>query len=405
MKRVITPSAIIFLTVFVDLMGFGIVIPLLPFYAQSLGANGVEVGLLLSTFSLMTFIFMPMWGRLSDRYGRRPILMLTIAISTFGYVLFSLAGSFTILLLARTLAGIGNANLSVAQAYIADITPTEQRSKGMGMIGAAFGLGFVFGPFIGGVFSGEQFGELKYVLPGWVAAGLSALNFVSVLVLVRETRHVTVHKEAFRILDIGSFAKAFQAGPLRVATVLLFIVTVGFSNIFAFFPLFIMEKPFELQSSHTGWFFTEIGLVAALVQGVLIGRMTVMLGEKRLVRLGVSLMTAAFVLFLASPQLGSAGLAFLIVATGTLALGSSCFTPSIMALTSQMVSPDEQGAILGVVQSVASMGRTIGPTLGGVVYDIWGHASPYYVSVLLLLAAVALTWHRSLQNMIRKEAV
>lgn len=404
MKRLMTPSAIIFLTVFIDLMGFGIVIPLLPFYAQSLGAGGVEVGLLLSIFSLMTFIFMPVWGRLSDRFGRRPMLLVTIAISTIGYVLFSIAGSFIVLLIARTLAGIGNANLSVAQAYIADITPAEQRSKGMGMIGAAFGLGFVFGPLIGGIFSAEEFGPWKYTLPGWVATALSLLNFISVLALVKETRHVKDTKE-FPLFDVQGFTKAFRPGPLRRSTVLLFVVTVGFSNIFAFFPLFIMEKPFELQSSHTGWFFTEIGLVAALVQGVLIGRLTGMMGETWLVRFGVILMATAFILFLISPELGSLGLAGLIVATGILALGSSCFTPSIMALVSQMVSPDEQGAILGVVQSVASMGRTIGPTLGGVVYDTWGHASPYYVSASLLLVSMIMAWDRTPKHRLRKEAV
>jgi multidrug resistance protein len=404
MKRWMTPAAIIFLTVFIDLMGFGIVIPLLPFYAQTLGAGGVEVGLLLSIFSLMTFIFMPVWGHWSDRFGRRPMLLVTIAISTIGYVLFSIAGSFIVLLMARTLAGIGNANLSVAQAYIADITPAEQRSKGMGMIGAAFGLGFVFGPLIGGIFSAEEFGPWKYTLPGWVAAALSLLNFISVMALVKETRHA-LDTKGFRLFDVQGFAKAFRKGPLRRATVLLFIVTVGFSNIFAFFPLFIMEKPFELQSSHTGWFFTEIGLVAALVQGVFIGRLTGAMGETWLVRFGVSLMATAFILFLISPELGPLGLAALIVATAILALGSSCFTPSIMALVSRLVSPDEQGAILGVVQSVASMGRTIGPTLGGVVYDTWGHASPYYVSATLLLVSIIMAWDRTPKNMLRKEAV
>lgn len=214
MKRWLTPTAIIFLTVFIDLMGFGIVIPLLPFYAQTLGAGGVEVGLLLSIFSLMTFIFMPLWGRLSDRFGRRPMLLVTIAISTVGYVLFSIAGSFVVLLIARTLAGIGNANLSVAQAYIADITPAEQRSKGMGMIGAAFGLGFVFGPLIGGIFSAEEFGPWKYSLPGWVAAALSLLNFISVMALVKETRHA-LDTKGFPLFDVHGFTKAFRRGPLR----------------------------------------------------------------------------------------------------------------------------------------------------------------------------------------------
>lgn len=381
---------VIFLTVFVDLVGFGIVIPLLPFYAQSLGASGVEVGLLLSVFSLVTFVCMPFWGRLSDRYGRRPILIVTIAVSLIGYVLFATASSLWALFISRTLAGIGNANLSVAQACIADVTPAEQRSKGMGLVGAAFGLGFVFGPMIGGIFSDASFGEWRYALPGWVAVALSIANLLSVLILVPETRLLSDGSGSAPLFDTASFLRVFHEPSLRTATLVLFIVSVGFSNIFAFFPLFVMEPPFRLDSSQTAWFFTEIGLIAALIQGALIGRLTERFREVRLVQAGCALMTLAFLLFLVTPELGSRGIVGLVVATGILSAGSSCFTPSLMGLTSQMVSPDEQGVVLGVVQSIASIGRTIGPTAGGMVYDVWGHASPYYVSSLLLIISLGI---------------
>ncbi|NUM79305.1 MFS transporter, partial [bacterium] len=162
MKR--SPLFVIFITVFIDLVSFGIVIPLLPFYAQQFGASGITVGLLLSVFSMMTFLFMPVWGKLSDHHGRRPIILITVVGSVIAYILFSTATSLWMLFLSRTLAGIANSNLSVAQAYIADVTKPEERAKGMGLIGSAFGLGFVFGPLISGIFSAEYFGSLKYTL-------------------------------------------------------------------------------------------------------------------------------------------------------------------------------------------------------------------------------------------------
>lgn len=209
MKR--SPLVVIFITVFIDLVSFGIVIPLLPFYAQNFGASGVVIGLLLSVFSLMSFIFMPLWGRLSDRYGRRPILLITIGGSFIAYLLFSTSFSLWMLFLSRILAGISNANISVAQAYISDVTTVENRSKGMGMIGAAFGLGFIFGPLISGVFSTDYFGDMKYALPGYIAAGLCLVNLISAYFLLPESLHAdlrTAHSHKM-LIDIRELKKSF----------------------------------------------------------------------------------------------------------------------------------------------------------------------------------------------------
>lgn len=396
MKR--SPLFVIFITVFIDLVSFGIVIPLLPFYAQQFGASGITVGLLLSVFSMMTFLFMPVWGKLSDHHGRRPIILITVVGSVIAYILFSTATSLWMLFLSRTLAGIANSNLSVAQAYIADVTKPEERAKGMGLIGSAFGLGFVFGPLISGIFSAEYFGSLKYTLPGWIAAGLSLINLITAFFLLPESlehdkRTIATARSFF---DIKGFKRALQIPQLGIIIILLCIVTVAFSNIFATFPLFVMEPPFGLSSSHTGWFFVEIGIFSAIIQGGLIGRLNRIFGEKKLIVIGVTLMMLGFIGFPISALLGTIGIYGVMAGTAFLSMGSSCLTPSIMSLASQLADPGEQGVILGIVQSFASLARMFGPTLGGVVYDVAGHTTPFYLAAFLMAGSVflAIRLHR-----------
>ncbi len=390
MKR--SPLVVIFITVFIDLVSFGIVIPLLPFYAQNFGASGVVIGLLLSVFSLMSFIFMPLWGRLSDRYGRRPILLITIGGSFIAYLLFSTSFSLWMLFLSRILAGISNANISVAQAYISDVTTVENRSKGMGMIGAAFGLGFIFGPLISGVFSTDYFGDMKYALPGYIAAGLCLVNLISAYFLLPESLHAdlrTAHSHKM-LIDIRGLKKALVTPQLGLIIALMSIATVAFSNIYASFPLFIMEEPFKLSSSGMGWFFAEIGIFSVIVQGGMIGRLTKLFGERNLLFAGAIMMGVGFIGFPISSILPGANLAALAVFVALMATGSSCMMPTIMSLSSQLADPAEQGSILGIIQSFASLARMLGPMIGGVAYDFAGHDMPYFLAFGLMVFAVGI---------------
>lgn len=390
MKR--SPLVVIFITVFIDLVSFGIVIPLLPFYAQSFGASGVVIGLLLSVFSLMAFLFMPLWGRLSDRYGRRPILLITIGSSVVAYILFSTAFSLWLLFLSRILAGIANANISVAQAYISDVTTVENRSKGMGMIGAAFGLGFIFGPLISGVFSNEYFGDMKYALPGYIAAALCLLNFISAYFLLPESLPKDMRvMHSHKLIDVQGLKNAIHTPQLGLIIALFAIATVAFSNIYASFPLFIMERPFHLSSAGMGWFFAEIGIFSVIVQGGLIGRLTKMFGERNLVFAGTVMMCIGFIGFPISSVLPAANLLALAFFVAMMAVGSSCMAPTIMSLSSQLADPAEQGSILGIVQSFASLARMLGPMIGGASYDWAGHDMPFFVGFGLMIFAVIIS--------------
>lgn len=391
MKR--SPLLVIFITVFIDLVSFGIVIPLLPFYAQEFGASGVVIGLLLSVFSLMSFVFMPLWGRLSDRYGRRPILLITIGGSFVAYLIFSTAFSLWVLFLSRILAGIANANISVAQAYISDVTTLENRSKGMGMVGAAFGLGFIFGPLISGIFSADYFGEMKYALPGYIAAGLCLINFISAYFVLPESLHVdlrTAHSHKI-LIDVKGLRKAMFTPQLGLIIMLMFISTVAFSNIYASFPLFIMEEPFRLSSSGMGWFFAEIGIFSVIVQGGLIGRLTKLFGERNLLFGGAVMMCIGFIGFPISSVLPVANLFGLGVFVALMSIGSSCMMPTIMSVSSQLADPSEQGSILGIIQSFASLARMIGPMIGGVAYDFAGHDMPYFFAFAMMIITVGIS--------------
>lgn len=392
MKR--SPLTVIFITVFIDLVSFGIVIPLLPFYAQQFDASGTTIGLLLSVFSLMSFLFMPLWGRISDRYGRRPVLLVTIFCSVIGYIIFANAFALWLLFVARIMSGIGNANISVAQAYISDVTSAKERAKGMGLIGAAFGLGFVFGPLIGGVFSGEAFGAYRFAIPGWIAVGLSLINFFMAYFMLPESLAQTKQDEikAHHLIDVRGLQRAIKKENLGLLMIFFFIVTIAFSSIYATFPLFIMEEPFRLTSSAMGWFFVEIGIVSVIIQGGLIGRLNHRVGEQRLISFGAIAMAIGFITFPLSAYLPIGGIVLLIISTALISMGSSCLAPTTMGLTSRLADVSEQGSILGIAQSFASLGRMIGPFIGGAAYDYAGHKSPYYFAFVLMAVAAVMAF-------------
>jgi len=362
MKR--SPLVVIFTTVFIDLVGFGIVIPVLPFYAEGarFNASPRTVGLLFASYSVMQLIFAPILGRLSDKYGRRPVLLISIIGTGIGFLILGFANTLWMLFVGRILDGITGGNISTAQAYIADVTSKEDRAKGMGLIGAAFGLGFVFGPAIGGVLSRWGVG-----VPFLFAAGLCFANAILLYFTLPET--VTPDHPA-RVSAAGGrglsqLIQSLKDPRLGFVLVIYFLFIVAFSIMTTSFSLYTMFR-FGYDALHTGYLFTYVGIIAVIVQGGLIGRLVKRFGELRLVIVGAFLFAISlFAIPFVGPRTG--GLIALLVGGGLFSLGNSLSAPSLTSLASKSVGPGEQGSVLGVTQSVASLARAIGPALAALL--------------------------------------
>jgi multidrug resistance protein len=371
----VSPLLIIFVTVFIDLLGFGIIIPLLPFYAEHFGASALMVGLLSTSFSLMQFLFAPFWGRLSDRIGRRPVILLGLLGSAISYALFALASSLPMLFVARSLAGIAGANIPTAQAFIADITTPENRARGMGMVGAAFGLGFVFGPAIGGFLS-----RWGYAAPPWFAAALSLANFVAALVVLPESRpaHVrdTPHEGRLTV-----FRRALARPQMPLVLLVFFLVITSFSSFESMFALY-GERRFGFTTVSIGYMFAWVGIVLATVQGGLVGLVVPRLGETRVVRIALLLIAAGLFAVPLSPSVP-----VLSAAVGLLAVGLGFNSPSMLATISKLADPRDQGSTLGLSQSLGSLARIVGPMWGGWVFDTFGMRVPFFSASGMMLVA------------------
>ena len=370
---------ILFLVVFVDLLGFGMVIPVMPIYAEHLGASEAATGWLSTGYSLMQFVFAPVWGRLSDRVGRRPVLLVSIAMTAVAFLLYGVASTFAVLLVSRLFAGAATANIAIAQAYVADVTPPEGRAKGMGMIGAAFGLGFVFGPAVGGLLAGYSLSA-----PGLAAAALSVVNLVGAWFLLPEpAQHVTATRTRGRFQALLDELK--KPGVRRVLFI-YFVVTLAFSAMEATYA-FLALLHFGLAERHVGWVFAYIGVIVVIVQGGLIGPLTRRFGEKRLLVVGTLLQGGALA---ALPF--AQGVPGLLLATAPLALGSGLSSPSMMSLLSRFSRAEDQGGTLGIGQSAAALGRIVGPLSGTTSFAAW-NAAPYLggAAFMAMGAAVAAT--------------
>ena len=360
--------AVIFFTILIDLIGFGIIIPILPYYAQRLGAGGFGLGALLGVFSAMQFVATAFLGRTSDRVGRRPILLATMLINALGYVLFAAAHSYAVLFVARVVSGFAGGNISAAQAYIADITTPAERSRGMGIIGAAFGLGFIIGPAVGGL-SAHYLGPAA---PGLVAAGLSLVNFVSAYVVLPESLKVEhrTERELWDLSHIGDAIRNPRLAPLMLAWT---IAPFAFSGYTVAIPLWAAVT-FGWREQELGWFFTVIGATAAVVQGYAFGKLARRFGDRRLLIAGGFGMALAIVVI---PALHSS--AALYGWTAVLAFSNSIFGPAATGLVSIFADPTEQGTVLGAAQSLGALGRLLGPLALGQVYDA-SHPAAFVVA-------------------------
>ncbi|MCC6522601.1 MAG: MFS transporter [Polyangiaceae bacterium] len=373
MKR---PLFVLFLVVFVDLLGFGMVIPLMPRYAKQLGAPVELIGLLSTGYSAAQFLFAPLWGRLSDRVGRRPVLLVSIAMTSAAFLAYGLAESFWLLLATRLFAGVATANLPIAYAYVADVTTEENRAKGMGVIGAAFGLGFVLGPALGGILAGTALG---LGAPGFAAAGLAALNLVLAFFILPEPARRDTRAPGAP----GRFALLRQlAGDSHMVRLLLcyFFAIGAFAAMENTLSLAAADR-FGLHDQQIGYVFAFVGVVLVVVQGGLIGPLTRRFGETRLLVAGLFLMALALALLPVVP--GVPGLLAVMV---PLAAGSGLMQPSVTALISRRAAANVQGGALGVAQSASAMGRIVGPESGTFVYQL-APASPFLGAAVVMAFA------------------
>lgn len=369
-----TQLGIIFLTILINMVGFGIVIPVLPFYASEFGAKPFEIGWLFGIYSLVQFVFSPFIGQLSDRFGRRPVLILSTLGTAAGFLVMGFSETLAMLFVGRIIDGVSGGSVGTAQAYVADITSPEERSKAMGLIGAAFGLGFIFGPALGGVMA-AHFG---HAAPMITAGGLAIVNALLIFTLLPESlskeQRDRLPKEK---LFPGIFRHTRTAAYVTSVTT-YFMLIMGFSIMTAVFALFVANRH-GFDEKQTGYLYAMLGIIGVFIQGGLIGRLVKRFGEARVATVGAALLTIG----LFSAPLAS-GLGGLLLACAAMAAGNSLTNPTISGITSQCVDADWQGRALGVLQSSASLARFLGPVLGGwlLQMDLGADSSSYAKSPL-----------------------
>jgi MFS transporter, DHA1 family, tetracycline resistance protein len=380
--------SIIFLTVLMDLVGFGLILPLIPIYTSNFHAPGWMIGAILGSYSLMQFLFSPIWGRLSDRVGRRPVLLGSTACACLSYVIFAIGSGLSghtallVILFSRLFAGICGANITVAQAYIADITPPEKRSARMGLVGMAFGLGFILGPVLGGL-STKYFGVRA---PGWVAAGLCAVNFIWAFVRLAESWEPAAHSLTQRP-HIEQWLHILRAPRLNLLIGIFFLATFCFTCFESTIGLLVMKNfHIDAQSGlgRVSWLIAYCGVVGATVQGGAIGKLVRKMGEPKLISLSLFLAAVGIGLL---PFLTTWG--WLLVGLGIFSVGSSLTRPPVFGMISLLTPAHEQGATMGVAQGVGSLARIGGPVFAATLF-YQNAPLPYLIcAVLCFLTAVA----------------
>jgi DHA1 family tetracycline resistance protein-like MFS transporter len=368
----------VFLAIALDLVGFGMILPLLPFYAEHFHASRLTIGYLFASYSLAQLLFAPWLGRLSDRFGRRPLMLASIAASALAHLLFALAGGLPMLFLARSLAGIAASNYGIAQAYLADVTPPAQRSQAMGLVGAAFGIGFVIGPALGGFL-------LRFGAPAvpYTAAALSALNLLIALVALPESLTPEARAAALAkpLLVLTSLRSVWHDVRLRHLMLLFFLVMFCFSIMEATLVLFC-QAAFGFGPGAAAGLFTYVGVLIVVVQGGLIGRLARRFGDRRLIVGGIALMALGLLLLPLPPRAAWLGLTLAL-----LAVGSAVHNPSLLALLSRLSAHGTQGETIGLSRSCGALARVVGPLAGTWIFETAGAAWPFWSAGGLMLIA------------------
>ncbi len=377
------PIVVIFITIFIDMLGFGIIIPILPIFSKELGAENYQVGLIAMSFPIMNFLFAPFWGSLSDRYGRRPVILGSVFITTLAYLIFSQSVNLWVLLFSRILSGIGSANLSVAQAYVSDVSRPEERAKSMGIIGAAFGLGFIIGPTAGGYLKSiSSYGHVEWV--GYGAAAFCVLNLVLAFFFLPESLKERKADLNFNFKVISGITKELGKPVIRELLLINFIFITAFMIMQIAVTLFWREE-IDLTEIQIGYMFAFIGVVTVIVQGGMVGRLVKRFGERRLVKAGIYFCIVSLGMIpWVTPE---TFIPIELIAFGLLALANGCITPSITSLLSKSADPQDVGQVLGVNQSFGSVARAAGMALGGFIYGIEFHL-PFLVGAVIMISCI-----------------
>jgi DHA1 family tetracycline resistance protein-like MFS transporter len=374
--------ATIWLTLFLDLFGFGIVIPVLPYYASEHGASPAVVALLATTFSLAQFVMSPVLGRLSDLHGRRPIMLVSIAGSCLSMLVLGFAATLWMVFLARLVSGTANANVSTANAYIADRVPVADRARYMGMMGSAVGIGFVLGPAAGGLLSTEALPEL----PFFCAAGLAAINFAMALRWLPESRppqHVGPPRRRTPWSGLARMAE-LRGTSLGALAVVSFGFFLAFSAMESMFAL-LTEARFGWTARDTGYLFSLVGACITFSQAVLLGRLVRRFGEKRTLVLGMLVQSAGLLVIG-----GAMSVPPMVIGAAMLATGNGLVSPVTSALVSRMSSAEDQGLNLGVIQSASALARIFGPAIAGVLFERVAPGAPMFAAAAVALGVLVL---------------
>ncbi len=375
---------VLFLIVFVDILGFGLLLPLLPFYVQRMGAGPEVITAVLGLYSLAQVIAAPFWGRLSDRYGRRPILATTCVGLGLSYLVLAFADSLALVILSRIVGGLMAGNIAAAQAYIADVTSPETRAKGMGILGAAFGLGLIFGPSIGGLFAGVSVEGADYHAPALAAMTLSFIAAAGAAFLLKESLSPEARSHMEKRATVGDKMRvALGRQTLLVLVVTGFLIITAWAQFETVFALWVHEM-FAFGPREIGFVFGFMGAVNVLVQGALMGMLTRRFGEKQLALVGGILFISGYLAVAVSASLPT-----LILSCAVLAFASALFNPSVTSLVSKEAASGERGAVMGAYQSATALGRVVGPSVSGALFAA-AITLPYLVAAVLAAGGLAL---------------
>jgi DHA1 family tetracycline resistance protein-like MFS transporter len=377
----------LFLIVFIDLLGFSLILPLLPFYAETFGATPFQIGLLVAAYAAAQLVGAPLLGRLSDRFGRRPVLLISLIGTFIGFLILGFASSLWMLFASRLLDGFTGGNISVAQAYITDITDEKDRAKGLGLLGAAFGVGFIIGPAVGGILS-----VYGFAVPAFVAAGLSLISILGVIFFLPESltaeARARLEKKAKQEISLRNLWAAInrpRVGPLLNVR---FFYGLAFATFQTIFPLYAQYK-LGLDARNTGFVLTYVGILVVFVQGFLVGWLAARYNEYRLIFLATILMMIVLFAWALVPNL----IALLIV-LAPLAVAAGILNTLLNSALSKAVYPEEVGGTLGLSASLESLTRVISPTAGGILIGSLGTWAPGVVGGLIMLGTVSYAWRR-----------